>query len=79
MIASMAFTRSYHRWFSASLQRDMELLVFGHAGARVVLSRLYWIGAFPLVGVLEQDPILGFSRFPENGFPACQPELRLIL
>lgn len=36
MIASMAFTRSYHRWFSASLQRDVELLVFGHAGARVV-------------------------------------------
>lgn len=32
----MAFTRSYHRWFSASLQRDMEVLVFGHAGTRVV-------------------------------------------
>jgi esterase/lipase superfamily enzyme len=28
--------RSYHRWFSPSLQRDMELLVFGHAGARVL-------------------------------------------
>ncbi len=27
--------RSYHRWFSPALQRDMELLVFGHAGARV--------------------------------------------
>src|SRR5260370_115593 len=22
--------RSYHRWFSPALQRDMELLVFGH-------------------------------------------------
>ncbi|OGT25021.1 MAG: esterase [Gammaproteobacteria bacterium RBG_16_66_13] len=32
----MAFTRSHHRWHSPSLQRDMELLVFGHAGARVV-------------------------------------------
>lgn len=32
MIASMAFARSYHRWCSVSLQRDMELLVFGHAG-----------------------------------------------
>ncbi len=29
--------REYHRWFSASLQRDMELLVFGHAGARVLV------------------------------------------
>src|SRR5262245_53688420 len=28
--------REYHRWYSPSLQRDMELLVFGHAGARVL-------------------------------------------
>ncbi len=28
--------RSYHRWFSPSLGRDMELLVFGHAGARLI-------------------------------------------
>lgn len=28
--------REYHRWFSPSLQRDMEMLVFGHAGARVL-------------------------------------------
>ena len=28
--------REYHRWFSHSLGRDMELLVFGHAGARVL-------------------------------------------
>lgn len=28
--------RQYHRWFSPSLGRDMELLVFGHAGARVL-------------------------------------------
>ena len=28
--------RGYHRWFSNSLGRDMELLVFGHAGARVL-------------------------------------------
>lgn len=28
--------RHYHRWFSPSLGRDMELLVFGHAGARVL-------------------------------------------
>jgi esterase/lipase superfamily enzyme len=28
--------RHYHRWFSPSLGRDMELLVFGHGGARVL-------------------------------------------
>jgi esterase/lipase superfamily enzyme len=28
--------RSYHRWFSRALGRDMELLVFGHAGPRVL-------------------------------------------
>lgn len=29
--------REYHRWYSPSLQRDMELLVSGHAGARVLV------------------------------------------
>jgi esterase/lipase superfamily enzyme len=29
--------REYHTWYSPSLQRDMELLVFGHAGARVLV------------------------------------------
>ena len=24
--------RAYHRWFSGALQRDMELLAFGHGG-----------------------------------------------
>jgi esterase/lipase superfamily enzyme len=28
--------REYHRCFSPSLERDMEMLVFGHAGARVL-------------------------------------------
>ena len=28
--------REYHRWYSDRLQRDMELLVFGHAGAKVM-------------------------------------------
>jgi esterase/lipase superfamily enzyme len=28
--------RAYHRWFSPNLQRDMELLVFGDAGMRVL-------------------------------------------
>ncbi|MBI5670859.1 MAG: esterase family protein [Chloroflexi bacterium] len=29
--------REYHRWYSPALNRDMELLVFGHAGARVLV------------------------------------------
>lgn len=29
--------REYHRWYSPSLNRDMELLVFGHNGARVLV------------------------------------------
>ncbi len=33
----MGVSREHHRWFSPSLQRDMELLVFGHAGARVLV------------------------------------------
>ncbi|HEV3146822.1 MAG TPA: alpha/beta hydrolase-fold protein [Gemmataceae bacterium] len=28
--------REYHRWFSPALHRDMELLLFGHAGARAL-------------------------------------------
>ncbi|PJF27694.1 MAG: esterase, partial [Phototrophicales bacterium] len=29
--------REYHRWHSPSLDRSMELLIFGHAGARVII------------------------------------------
>ena len=29
--------REYHKWFSLNLNRDMELLIFGHAGARVLV------------------------------------------
>jgi esterase/lipase superfamily enzyme len=29
--------REYHRWHSPSLKRDMELLILGHAGARVIV------------------------------------------
>lgn len=29
--------REFHRWYSPRLQRDMELLVHGHAGARVLV------------------------------------------
>jgi len=29
--------RQHHKWFSPRLDRDMELLVFGHAGAKVLV------------------------------------------
>jgi esterase/lipase superfamily enzyme len=29
--------REYHSWFSPTLGRDMELLVFGHGGARLIV------------------------------------------
>lgn len=29
--------REYRRWYSPRLQRDMELLIFGHAGAKVLM------------------------------------------
>ena len=29
--------RQYHKWFSHNLGRDMEILVFGHAGAKVLV------------------------------------------
>lgn len=29
--------RSYHRWYSGTLGRDMEMLLFGHAGAPVLV------------------------------------------
>lgn len=29
--------REYHRWWSPNLERDMELLIFGHSGAKVLV------------------------------------------
>jgi esterase/lipase superfamily enzyme len=29
--------REYHRWYSHRLQREMELLIFGHGGAKVLV------------------------------------------
>ncbi|WP_411825305.1 esterase family protein [Luteolibacter sp. AS25] len=29
--------REYHKWWSENLNRDMEMLVFGHAGAKVLV------------------------------------------
>lgn len=49
--------REYHRWGSPSLGRDMELLLFGHAGAPVIafptsMGRFYEWEDFGMVGAL---------------------------
>jgi esterase/lipase superfamily enzyme len=49
--------REYQRWYSPALQRDMELLVFGHAGSRVVVfptrcGRFHEYEDFGLVGAI---------------------------
>lgn len=51
--------REHHRWFSPSLGRDMELLVFGHAGARLLalptsLGRFHEWQDFGMIGALSE-------------------------
>lgn len=53
----LTMQREYHRWFSPNLGRDMELLIFGHAGARVLVfptrcGRFYDYENFGLVAAL---------------------------
>lgn len=49
--------RAYHKWFSKVLQRDMELLIFGHAGRAVIffptrMARFYDYENWGVVGAL---------------------------
>ncbi len=50
--------REYHKWWSPSLEREMELLVFGHAGAKVLVfptrsARFYEYEAMRMVDQLR--------------------------
>lgn len=50
--------RDYQRWYSPALQRDMELLVFGHGGAAVLvfptsMGRFYQYEDFGMVDALR--------------------------
>jgi esterase/lipase superfamily enzyme len=52
--------RSYHRWFSPTLGRDMEMLLFGHAGAPVLVfptsqGRFYEFEDRGMVGTLSEQ------------------------
>jgi len=51
-------TREYHKWFSNRLQRDMELLVFGHGGKAVLffptrMARFYDYENWGIVNALK--------------------------
>ncbi len=52
--------REYHKWFSPNLNRDMELLIFGHSGLRVIVfptrqGRFYDYENFGLVFALAHQ------------------------
>ena len=52
--------REYHRWFSPRLERDMELLEFGHAGEAVLVfptrqGRFFDYENWGLVGALRES------------------------
>lgn len=59
--------RQYHKWFSQRLGRDMELLVFGHAGAKVLVfptreGRFYDYENWGLVEALRPSIDAGYIR-----------------
>lgn len=50
--------REYHKWFSSNLQRDMELLIFGHSGRAVLffptrMARFYDYENWGIVNALK--------------------------
>jgi len=69
--------REYHRWYSPHLCRDMELLVFGWGGARVVVmpARAGRFHDYEDWGIVE-----GIRDKLENGWiHVCQMEIHLAI
>ncbi len=59
--------REYHKWYSPRLQRDMELLIFGHAGAKVLMfptraGRFYDYENMGIVEVLRPKVEQGYLQ-----------------
>lgn len=51
--------REYHKWYSPNLEKEMELLIFGHAGAKVLffpprMGRFYDYENWKVITSLEQ-------------------------
>ncbi len=60
--------REYHKWWSHRLQRDMELLVFGHAGAKVLVfptrcGRFYEYEKMGIIHAVREKIEHGFLQF----------------
>lgn len=50
--------REYHKWYSSNLEKDMELLIFGHSGAKVLffpprMGRFYDYENWKVIAALE--------------------------
>lgn len=59
--------RAYHKWYSPNLNRNMELLVFGHAGAKVLffpprMGRFYDYENWGVVASLKEKIEKGFIQ-----------------
>ena len=59
--------REYHRWYSERLGREMELLIFGHAGAKVLVfptrdGRFYEYEDIGIVSVLREKIESGYLQ-----------------
>lgn len=59
--------REYHKWHSSSLERDMELLVFGHAGAKVLffpprMGRFYDYENWRVIKALQNKIEAGYIQ-----------------
>ena len=68
--------RDHHKWFSRSLNRDMELLAFGHAGTPVLVFPTS-MGAFfeyedrgMVMALADRVTVLDFGRRIADGTPA---------
>ena len=62
--------REYHKWYSPSLSRDMELLVFGHAGLPVIvfptsMGRFFDYENRDMIGIIDKRDD---KRAADNGF-----------
>ncbi|MGH9551505.1 MAG: esterase, partial [Terriglobales bacterium] len=64
-MAVKTVNREYHKWYSERLGRDMELLVFGHSGARLIVFPTSCGRFFDWENRRMMDPI---ARHIDNGW-----------
>ncbi|MFC2110426.1 esterase family protein [Bacteroidota bacterium] len=59
--------REYHKWYSPNLEREMELLVFGHSGSKVLffpprMGRFYDYENWKVIEALEDKIDAGYLQ-----------------